>query len=419
MSTLENGRVPDNDADIMRRIDIMAAISEDPNNLTRRCYVPEHRQVNDLVASWMKQAGMAVREDAVGNVIGRYEGRTPNAPAIMIGSHGDSVVDAGKFDGPLGVISAIQVVQTLYSRSVQFDNAIEVVCFADEEGVRYQSTFLGSRAIAGTFDLAVLARKDKDGISLDQAMRDFGLNPEKIGEAARKPGEIRCYLEVHIEQGPVLEAENRATSAVTAIAGANRMTVTVFRETGVGSSVSMETKADALVAASEVILALEAIASQSEDTVGTVGQIEVVPGATGTVPHKVIFSVDLRAAQDEVRIKALDDFLKKLDEICERRKVFFQVDHSHKADGVECAPWIVDQIENAMVDLGNSPFRLPSGAGHDAAAMADITDVGMIFVRCKDGISHSPLEHITREDAEAGAELLLRAVERIGGLKNC
>mmetsp|Transcript_27203 Transcript_27203/g.49711 ORF Transcript_27203/g.49711 Transcript_27203/m.49711 type:complete len:421 (-) Transcript_27203:232-1494(-) len=411
----ENGHVPDNDTDIMRRIEIMAAISENPNNLTRRCYVPEHRQINDLVASWMKQAGMDVHEDAVGNVIGRYEGRVPDAPAIMMGSHGDSVVDAGKYDGPLGVLSAIHVVQALNDRGVQFDNAIEVVCFADEEGVRYQSTFLGSRAIAGTFDLAVLARKDKDGISLDQAMRDFGLDPENIGEAARKPGEIRCYLEVHIEQGPVLEAENRATSAVTAIAGANRMTVTVFRD---ASSISMESRADVLAAASEGVLALETIASESEETFGTVGQIEFIPGTTPPVPDKTVFSVDLRATRDEIRIKALDDFLRKLDEIGERRKVSFQVDHSHKADGVQCAPWVIDQIENAMIDLGDSPFRLPSGAGHDAAAMAKITDVGMIFVRCKDGISHSPLEHITREDAEAGAELLLRTVERLGGLKN-
>jgi allantoate deiminase len=335
----------------------------------------------------------------------------------MIGSHGDSVVDAGKYDGPLGVLSAIQVVQTLNDRGIQFDSAVEVVCFADEEGVRYQSTFLGSRAIAGTFNVAVLARKDKDGISLDQAMRDFGLNPEKIGEAARKPGEILCYLEVHIEQGPVLESEDRATAAVTAIAGANRMTVTVFGETKVASLFSMETRIDELAAASEAVLALEAIATESEDTVGTVGQVEVISGATGTGPDKTVFSVDLRAAQDEVRCNALDAFLKKLDEICDRRKVSFHVDHSHKADGVECAPWMVDQIENAMADLGNSPFRLPSGAGHDAAAMAEITDVGMIFVRCKAGVSHSPLEHVTREDAEAGAELLLRTVERIGGLK--
>jgi allantoate deiminase len=334
----------------------------------------------------------------------------------MIGSHGDSVVDAGKYDGPLGILSAIQVVQTLNDRGVQLDDAIEVVCFADEEGVRYQSTFLGSRAIAGTFELAVLSRKDKDGISLDQAMRDFGLNPEKISEAARKPGEIRCYLEVHIEQGPVLEAQNRTTAAVTAIAGANRMTVTVVGKTGVASPVSVETRANTLAAASEAVLALEAIASKSKDTVGTVGRIEFIPGSIGAVPDKTVFSVDLRAAQDQSRIRTLDNFLNRLDEIGEQRKVHFDVDHSHKTDSVECALWILDQIESAMVDLGSSPFRLPSGAGHDAAAMAEITDVGMIFVRCRDGISHSPLEHITREDAEAGAELLLRTVERIGSL---
>lgn len=414
MSEMEIELEPSLKTDLMWRIEQMASISENPKNLTRRCYVPEHRQVNDLVAAWMRQAGMSVHEDAVGNVIGRYEGRTPDAAAIMLGSHGDSVVDAGKYDGPLGVLCAIAAVQSLNDRGIRYRDAIEVACFADEEGVRYQSTYLGSRGIAGTFDLSLLERTDKDGITLGRAMQDFGLDTSRIAEAARKPGDIRCYLEVHIEQGPVLEAKNLATSAVTAIAGANRMTVTVSGAAGHAGTVPMGSRSDALVAASEAILALEAIAAAAEDAVATVGQLDVKPGATNVIPGSASFSVDIRAARDDVRNKAVADFLAALDQIGGQRGVSFDVDHSHKADGITCAPWIVAQIESAMVDLGVQPFRQPSGAGHDAAALASITDVGMIFVRCKGGISHSPLEHITREDAEAGAALLLRTVERIG-----
>ena len=407
-----------NGAEIMARLDAMAEVSESPDVLTRRCYVPEHRRINVMVARWMRDAGMVVREDAVGNVIGRYEGHEPGATAIMIGSHGDTVVDAGRYDGALGVLSAIHVVEQLNARGIRYANAIEVICFADEEGVRFHSTFLGSCGVAGTFDRAVLDRCDKDGITLAQAMRDFGLDPDRIPEAARHRGEIRCYLEVHIEQGPVLEAEDRATCAVTAIAGADRMTITAQGTAGHAGTVPMGRRADALSAACEAILALERIAAEHRDAVATVGQIEAAPGASNVIPGRARFSVDIRAAEDSVRANAIAAFLAELDRIAAARGITFARDHAHSANGVTCAPWLLDQIEGAMGDLGDKPFRLPSGAGHDAVAMSDITDVGMIFVRCKGGISHSPLEHITPEDAQAGADLLLRTVERIGGMTN-
>ncbi len=405
-------------ADMMRRLDQMAEISESSRHLSRRCYTPEHRRIIDLVAEWMLAAGMTVHEDAVGNVIGRYEGRTPGAPAIMLGSHLDTVVQAGRYDGALGVLSAIDAVRSLNARGIRFELAIEVACFADEEGVRFQSTYLGSRGVAGTFDTALLAREDMDGISLARAMRDFGLDPERVGEAARGPGEIRCYLEVHIEQGPVLENEDLAVCAVTAIAGANRMTVKVSGVAGHAGTVPMDARADALTAASEAVLLLEAIARRHPDAVATVGQITARPGATNVIPGEVVFSVDIRAARDDVRNAGVHEFETGLQEIAARRNVEIATDMSHTADGVTCAPWIVDQIEVAMQELGHRPFRLPSGAGHDAAALAEITEVGMIFVRCEGGISHSPKEKITAADAIAGAELLLRTVERIGGAGN-
>jgi len=186
--------------DIMDRLDQLAEITETPGYLTRRCYTPEHRAANDLAADWMRDAGMEVWQDSVGNMMGRYEGKTPRAPAILLGSHLDTVIRAGNYDGGLGIMCAIDCVKSLNQRGVRYDHAIEVACFADEEGVRYQSTFLGSRGLAGTFDIALLERPDKDGITLAQAMTDFGLDIDRIGEAARQPGDIRCYLEVHIEQ---------------------------------------------------------------------------------------------------------------------------------------------------------------------------------------------------------------------------
>ncbi|HSF93944.1 MAG TPA: allantoate amidohydrolase [Thermohalobaculum sp.] len=409
---------PDPSADIMARLDRMAEISESPRHLTRRCFTPEHRQINDLVCAWMRDAGMEVREDALGNVIGRYEGRVDGAPAIMLGSHVDTVIMAGKYDGGLGILSAIDCVRSLNDRGIRFDCAIEVAGFSDEEGVRFQSTYLGSRALAGTFDPGLLGRPDKDGVTLADAMGDFGLDPQRIRDAVRKPGELICYLEVHIEQGPVLEDEGLAVGAVSAISGANRMTVTVEGTAGHAGTVPMSARRDALAAACECVMAVEQVAASRPNAVGTVGQISVAPGATNVIPGRVTFSVDLRAADDAVRRSAVGELEVRMQDIASKRSVSVSVDHSHSADGVVCAPWIVSEIEMAMRELGHPPRSLPSGAGHDAAALAEITDVGMIFVRCAGGISHSPDESITEEDAKAGAHLLLRVVERIGASRS-
>ncbi len=403
-------------ADIMERLDRMAEISEATEYLARRSYTPEHRRINDLVGGWMRETGMKVHEDAAGNLIGRYEGADPDAPAIVLGSHLDSVIMAGKYDGPLGVLSAIDCVRSLVQRGVRLRNPVEVACFADEEGVRFHSTYLGSRALAGTFNMDLFERPDRDGITLSRAMRDFGLDPDRIDDARRSPEELLCYLEVHIEQGPVLENEGLPLSAVTAISGADRMTVTLTGSAGHAGTVPMGSRRDALSAAAACALAVEEVASSFADTVGTVGQMSVLPGATNVIPGEATFSVDLRAARDDIRHLAIAALKTRLDRIAAERDVEMSVNTAHSSDGVTCAPWLVETIEAAMTDLGHQARRLPSGAGHDAAALAAITDVAMIFVRCKGGISHHPDESITREDAIAGAELLLRTVERIGGL---
>ena len=408
----------DPSADIMARLDQLATIRESPRHLTRRCFTPEHRRINDLAGGWMLDAGMKVREDAVGNVIGRYEGLVEGAPAIMLGSHLDTVIMAGKYDGGLGILSAIDCVRSLHGRGIRFDYAVEVAGFADEEGVRFQSTYLGSRALAGTFETALLNRPDSDGVTLAEAMREFGLDPGRIGDAVRRPDEIKCYLEVHIEQGPVLESEGLAVGAVTAISGANRMTVTLDGTAGHAGTVPMSARQDALIAASECVLAVEAVAPSHAGMVGTVGQMTVSPGATNVIPGRVTFSVDMRAPKDNLRRAAVAELEARMRDLAAQRSVGVSIEGTHEAVSVACAPWIVDEIEGAMAELGQRPFRLPSGAGHDAAAMAEITDVGMIFVRCAGGISHSPDESITGEDAIAGARLLLQLVESIGAKKS-
>jgi allantoate deiminase len=402
--------------DIMDRLDRLAEISESEHHLTRRVYTSEHRRAANLIASWMREAGMEVREDAFGNVIGRYEGRDPGAPIIMLGSHHDSVIMGGKYDGPLGILSAIDAVRSLHARELRTENPVEVVAFADEEGVRYQSTLLGSRGMAGTFDLGLLTRTDKDGISLAKAMIDYGLDPDMIPAAARPKGDLLCYLELHIEQGPVLENEDLAVSAVTAISGADRMSVTVLGKAGHAGTVPMNSREDALVAAAECVLAVEDVARAYDDAVATVGDLTVVPGATNVIPGHVVFSVDLRAPKDEVLRQAMAALSARFDKIAERRDVSITPDHTYMLDSVTAAPWIVDTIETAMVELGHPKRRLPSGAGHDAGAMAEIADVGMIFVRCEGGISHNPAENITEADAIAGVQVLLRTIEKIGGL---
>jgi allantoate deiminase len=397
--------------EINARTQALAAITESPGGLTRRYLTPEHRKANDLVAEWMADAGMRVREDAAGNVVGRYEGESPGQPALMLGSHLDTVIDAGRYDGMLGVVTAVSCVKALNRRNRPLPFAIEVIGFADEEGVRFQSSYLGSRAVAGTFETALLEREDADGLRMADAMTAFGLDPARVGEAARRPEEALAYLELHIEQGPVLEREGLPVGVVTGIAGAAKLAVTITGEAGHAGTVPMSLRQDALPAAAESVLALERICRGGEGLVGTVGSLAVLPGAVNVIPGRVRFTVDLRAAENSARIAALSDFEVELRDLAGRRHVEVSIDRVHDADSVACSAWLMDRLGDAVTAEGWRAIRLPSGAGHDAAAMADLTDVGMLFVRCRGGISHNPTESITIEDAEAGARVLLRVME--------
>jgi len=398
--------------EIVGRINRLAAISETPDNLTRICLTPEHRVAADLIMAWMVEAGMSAHLDAIGNVCGRYEGDRPGLPCLMLGSHYDTVRDAGRWDGPLGLITAISCVADLNKRGKRFPFAIEVTGFADEEGVRFASTLLGSRAVAGTFNERVLASKDEAGTSMREALVQFGLDPDHIGAAARVRGELLAYVELHIEQGPVLEARGLPVGVVSAIAGATRMAARVTGMAGHAGTVPMELRRDALAGAAELITKIEELClTDGRGLVGTVGYIHATPGATNVIPGQVHFTIDLRAPTDVHRNRAVADIVRQIEAIAKRRKLELRLDVTHENRTVPCAPWLKAQVAEAVAAEGYPVFELPSGAGHDGMAMVDIADVAMVFVRCRGGISHHPDEHVELADADAGARVLLRLIE--------
>ena len=399
---------------LMQRLDTLAAISDEPGALTRLYLSPAHESAVKLVGNWMREAGMSVRMDALGTIIGRYEASAPGQPALLVGSHIDTVRDAGKYDGNLGVLAGIAAVDELNRNKERLAFALEVVAFGDEEGVRFPATLSSSRAIAGTLDPAVLRGKDRDGISLTEALRGFGCDPAAWASAQMQRKDVIGYLEAHIEQGPVLEAENLPLGIVTAIAGATRMSVTVEGMAGHAGTVPMGLRRDALAAAAEMVLAIEAIAQSERDLVATVGTIEAKPGAVNVVPGTARFTIDVRSPHDLIRKAAETEIEKRVDEIAARRKVAVALGRTHDAPATPCDPKLMDALEAALDKAGIASRRLVSGAGHDAMAVAALCPVAMLFVRCKGGISHNPAESMTVDDADMTVRVML---ETLRGLR--
>jgi allantoate deiminase len=398
---------------LLQRIDELARISESPNNLTRRFATKEHRQANDLAASWMRELGMNVSEDAIGNIRGRYEGDAPGSKAILLASHLDTVIDAGMYDGMLGFLSGLACIQVLSESKIRLPYAIELVGFADEEGVRYQSTFLGSRAMAGSFDYALLDSVDKDGISMRSAIEQFGHKVADLPKAVCSKDDFVAYLELHIEQGPILEQRNIPVGVVKAIAGATRLKVLLNGTAGHAGTVPMFLRQDALVAASRCVLAVNNTCTGDADLVGTVGMLDVSPGAGNVIPGAVEFSIDIRAAQDSVRTSVVNKVIDEMQQIARDSQIEINIQRTHEAQSVHCDAELISDVSAAIEAQGYSVVEMSSGAGHDAAAIAEIVPVCMIFVRCKGGVSHNPAESVTAADAAAGAQLMMDSVLRI------
>nr|WP_321270529.1 allantoate amidohydrolase [uncultured Tolumonas sp.] len=390
---------------IFERCNELALLSEDTDALTRVYLSKQHQQANQRVGSWMRDAGMHVWQDAVGNICGRYEGTEPEAPALLLGSHLDTVRNAGKYDGMLGVITAIELVSRFHQQNKRFPFAIEVIGFGDEEGVRFGVTLLGSRGLAGGWGDGWLDKQDNNGISLAQALHDFGLAPEQIHQAKRKPSDFIGYLELHIEQGPLLESSDLALGVVTAINGAKRLNFSFKGVAGHAGTVPMSLRQDALVGASELVLAVESIA-QAFEVVATVGKIECHPGAVNVIPSDISFSLDIRAPDNQQRDAALWEITKAAKEITERRNLTLSYDCFYNSDATPCSVVLQQKLTKAVMAVQGRSLSLASGAGHDAIAMASLCDVGMLFMRCEGGISHNPLEAVQIEDIKLAIDVL-------------
>ena len=397
---------------LLERAAALARHSDSPDHYTRTYLTPAHRAAARQIEEWMRAAGMVTRVDAVGSVIGRYEADSSGAKTLLMGSHYDSVRNGGRYDGVLGILVPIACVAELHERGQRLPYTIEVAAFADEEGARFQTSFLASRALIGRFDAALLERRDADGISLVEAMRDAGLDPARIAQARIDTGQLGAYVEVHIEQGPVLLNEGRALGVVTSIAAGSRHAMTVTGEAGHAGTVPMPMRHDALAAAAEMVLAIEQRCSAGGSLVGTVGMLEVKDGTGNVIPGVVRFSVDIRAADAGTLAAAQRDVFATLDTIAARRGVRLDGNRTHDVKPAPCAPWLQDRLAAAIEGSGTEPGgkparRLPSGAGHDAMILAEVTDVGMLFVRCgAGGVSHNPAETVTAEDGGAAVAAL-------------
>ena len=398
---------------VMERIEALARWSEEEGILVRRSYSDAIRRANAEVAAWMRGAGMAVRQDHAGNLIGRYEGDRAPAKTLLLGSHLDTVRDAGNYDGPLGVLIALACVERLHDRSQRLPFGIEVLCFADEEGLRFGSSYLGSKAVAGAFDQAYLSLADAAGVTLAEAMRAFGGDPEALAASRREPADLLGYCEVHIEQGPLLEQHDLPVGVVTAIAGQSRINVSFEGEAGHAGTVPMRLRRDALCAAAEFVLAVEALALERPGLVATVGQIAAHPGTSNVIPGLVSLSLDVRHAADEQRREAARLLRERARQIGAVRQVMVTWQPLQESRAVPCAPKLMALLEQAIRAAGYDVHRLPSGAGHDAVAMADLTPVAMLFVRCLHGISHNPAESVAVEDVAVAIEVLSRFLEAI------
>jgi OHCU decarboxylase len=393
---------------IMQWSEDLAAWSDDENALTCAYMTPAHRQTAAQLLEWMREAGMDAHIDAVGNVAGVYRSDSPNAKTLITGSHYDTVRNGGKYDGRLGILLPIAIVRHLHQRGEKLPFHLEVIGFAEEEGVRFKSTFLGSTAITGRFDLSLLDQTDADGATMRDALLAAGHDVARISAIARNPADLLGFVEVHIEQGPVLLERDLALGVVTAIAGSSRYLLDLTGLASHAGTTPMNMRKDAAAAAAEIVLLVEQRCAQAPSLVGTVGQLQVPNGSVNVIPGACKLSLDIRAADDAVRLAAVKDVMDGIAAICARRQIEFTLQPLLNASAAPCAPRLMQQFGDAIERAGLPRFDLLSGAGHDAMAMAAITDVAMLFTRCGNGgISHNPLETMTADDADIAARVLL------------
>lgn len=392
----------------------VAPYSDMTDGLWRAYLTPAYAAAQEALADWMEAAGMTVRRDAAANLIGRYEGLIAGAPALLIGSHLDSVRDGGRYDGPLGIMLGIECVAALRAEGRRMPFPIEVHAFGDEEGSRFPAAMLTSRAVAGTLDPQALDMADAQGI----ALADAGVDPATYRDAARAPGTTLAYLEAHIEQGPVLEADGLAVGTVTGIAAQLRYSAVVRGMAGHAGTSSMPLRRDALTGAAEMVLAIEQVAREdATDLVATVGRLEVQPGAANVIPGEVRLTIDVRSGDPARRDRAAQAILARLEAIASARGLALDFAQVHDLPASFCDPDLMDLMDDSLLAAGQPVRRLVSGAGHDAMNMAALCPIAMLFIRCRGGISHNPAEHVEPKDAEIALQVMLGFIERLGAAR--
>ncbi|WP_191567265.1 hydantoinase/carbamoylase family amidase [Metabacillus idriensis] len=384
------------------------------NGVQRLALSKEDREATLLVSEWMKAAGLTVSHDHFGNLIGRKEGQNPNLPPIMIGSHIDSVRNGGKFDGVIGVLAGIEIVHAISETNLSHDYPIEVVAFCEEEGSRFHDGLFGSRGMVGKVVDEDFKKVDDNHVTRFEALQafGFGINPQRVKESVRRIGDIKQYFELHIEQGPFLEKNNYPVGIVSGIAGPSWFKVKLVGEAGHAGTVPMYLRKDPMMGAAEVIKEVETLCMEdpAAPTVGTIGKIAAFPGGSNIIPETVEFTLDIRDIDLERRNNIIQKIEQKIKQVSESRGLEYEIERNVDAVPVNCSENVINSLKEACRNLGIEAPVMVSGAGHDAMLLAEITEIGMVFVRCKNGISHQPNEWAEIDDIVTGTNVLFEAV---------
>lgn len=406
---------------IIIRINKLAAITEMPNMVTRMYGTEAFIQGRKLVKQWMEEAGLQTSFDNIGNIRGKYLCGKKDAKTLVIASHIDTVVNAGKWDGPLGVIMGLDLIETIIIDKKELPFNIELIGFADEEGVRFHTTFLGSKAVVGSFDKTWLTKKDTNGIELKSAIEQMGGNPEKLSEDAIPKNNWLGYFEIHIEQGPVLFEKDIPVAVVNAIAGQKRIQLTFTGMAGHAGTVPMDMRQDALCCAAETIAAIEQFGIvNKQDIVATVGKLDIPNAASNVIPGEVICSLDLRSADEKILDNCYSQLQQIIKTICNKRQIELNWELVQSSAPTLCDEHLVALLKQSIAELNIEEISLVSGAGHDGVAVAEIAPICMLFVRCFKGISHNPLENVEAKDIAAAlsvSDLFLQSLAAINNLR--
>ncbi|MCC2545096.1 allantoate amidohydrolase [Hymenobacter sp. BT175] len=391
---------------LLARIDQLAAISEDETGVTRTFGTPAFLRGSALVRSWFEQAGLATRVDSIGNVRGRLESRHPVAKTLVIASHIDTVVNAGKYDGPLGVLLGLDLLENLLAAKTGLPFHVELIAFSDEEGVRFHTTYLGSKVVAGSFDQTLLTKADAQGVTLTEALRTMGGDPAALAQDAIPADQWLGYFEAHIEQGPVLWENRIPVALVTAIAGQQRVELTWRGMAGHAGTVPMDMRQDALAGAAEFVLAVEQFGLRHKaELVATVGKLDVRGAASNVIPGDVVCSLDLRSADAACLGTAYEELRSLASQIAESRRLTLHWNPIQQTAPAVCDAHLNELLAQAIGEAGHAVVPLVSGAGHDAVPVSAVAPATMLFVRCYKGISHNPLENVELADVAAAIDV--------------